>query len=247
MPAADITRPCRGRGRRAVGARFALCALIASASFGHCAAPEVDGSPEYRIIINKHSNRLKLYRDGYLVETYSVATGLYRCTVEGSFRVTDKAVVSRSGRGPLGSHWLGLNTKGRRRIKQVGIHGTNDPESIGKYSSQGCVRLRNADIAELYTLVPVGAKVSIVDVPEASAEEISRRHKAEAAAQQRAQRLAADQRVFRRILRPDKTAPRPPSTAAAAFALAPLVTSLVAACASWAIALGLAWVAAQRH
>jgi hypothetical protein len=41
------------------------------------------------------------------------------------------------------------------------IHGTNDPSSIGKFMSSGCIRLLNADVEDLYSRVQVGAKVIV--------------------------------------------------------------------------------------
>ena len=48
---------------------------------------------------------------------------------------------------------------------QFGIHGTLDPYSVGWASSHGCIRMNNDDVAELYSIVPVGAKVVIVNGP----------------------------------------------------------------------------------
>ncbi|MCC7482138.1 MAG: L,D-transpeptidase [Hyphomicrobiales bacterium] len=42
------------------------------------------------------------------------------------------------------------------------IHGTNQPQSIGKAVSSGCIRLVNADIADLYSRVRIGAKVIVL-------------------------------------------------------------------------------------
>jgi hypothetical protein len=42
------------------------------------------------------------------------------------------------------------------------IHGTNDPSSIGKHMSSGCIRLLNADIIDLYNRVGVGTKVIVL-------------------------------------------------------------------------------------
>ena len=54
------------------------------------------------------------------------------------------------------------------------IHGTNQPQSIGKAVSSGCIRLLNADIADLYSRVRIGAKVVVLPVmpphPEAEPE-----------------------------------------------------------------------------
>ena len=45
----------------------------------------------------------------------------------------------------------------------LGIHGSKDPSSIGKSVSAGCVRMHNADVEELYGLLPVGTPVTVVD------------------------------------------------------------------------------------
>jgi lipoprotein-anchoring transpeptidase ErfK/SrfK len=42
-----------------------------------------------------------------------------------------------------------------------GLHGTDEPESIGQSASHGCVRLRNEDIETLYRIVPIGTVVYI--------------------------------------------------------------------------------------
>ena len=43
----------------------------------------------------------------------------------------------------------------------VGIHGTNDPSSIGHRVSHGCIRLQNAAIRKLARLLPLGTLVKI--------------------------------------------------------------------------------------
>jgi len=44
------------------------------------------------------------------------------------------------------------------------IHGTNDPTSIGKYASSGCIRLINDDVIDLYNRVTLGAKVIVLSM-----------------------------------------------------------------------------------
>jgi lipoprotein-anchoring transpeptidase ErfK/SrfK len=44
-----------------------------------------------------------------------------------------------------------------------GIHGTTDPQSLGRQVTQGCVRMANPDIEELYLITPLGTEVTIVD------------------------------------------------------------------------------------
>ena len=44
---------------------------------------------------------------------------------------------------------------------QVGIHGTNEPDLIPGHISNGCIRLRNADISRVGRLMPIGTPVLI--------------------------------------------------------------------------------------
>jgi len=64
-------------------------------------------------------------------------------------------VIGLGASNPLGNRWIGLNQKG------YGIHGTNEPRSIGKAASHGCIRMAKADLEELFTLVSVGDEVEI--------------------------------------------------------------------------------------
>jgi lipoprotein-anchoring transpeptidase ErfK/SrfK len=59
--------------------------------------------------------------------------------------------------GPVGSIWIDLTKE------TYGIHGTPDPELIGKQASHGCVRLTNWDVEELAGLVKSGTRVKFVD------------------------------------------------------------------------------------
>ena len=56
---------------------------------------------------------------------------------------------------PVGVLWIGLNKP------HVGVHGTNNPETIGRAASHGCIRTANWDAARVKELVSVGNPVSI--------------------------------------------------------------------------------------
>ncbi|MBP2645783.1 MAG: ErfK/YbiS/YcfS/YnhG family protein [Firmicutes bacterium] len=58
----------------------------------------------------------------------------------------------------FGTRWMGLNVP----WGIYGIHGTNNPWSIGRYASHGCIRMRNRDVEELFEWVPIGTEVKIV-------------------------------------------------------------------------------------
>jgi lipoprotein-anchoring transpeptidase ErfK/SrfK len=57
---------------------------------------------------------------------------------------------------PLGARAMYLGTSAYR------IHGTNDPSTIGKFVSSGCIRLTNEDVADLFDRVDIGAKVVVL-------------------------------------------------------------------------------------
>ena len=57
----------------------------------------------------------------------------------------------------LGTRWMGISEKG------YGIHGSVDPEAIGYQVTAGCVRMLNAEVEELYDIIPLGTEVTIVD------------------------------------------------------------------------------------
>lgn len=134
------------------------------------------GSKEDKIIIDKHKNLLFLYREGRLLKRYNVATGKQPdFTPEGAFTITNKySVTPNSGNERFGPRWLGIsvpNTNDLRSEKpdqrapdgiKYGIHGTDEPNSIGTYASGGCIRLYNKDILEIYDLVYIGTPVEII-------------------------------------------------------------------------------------
>ena len=60
---------------------------------------------------------------------------------------------------PLGARALYLHQGGRDTLYR--IHGTNEPNTIGKAVSSGCIRLLNEDVYDLYNRVPVGTVVKV--------------------------------------------------------------------------------------
>lgn len=121
-------------------------------------------SNNYWVVINKDANILKLYKGRRLIKKYSVATGKKKDgTPEGKFKIIRKTKNPYWGGGkdkdpidggtpenPLGTMWLGLDYGGGR---WYGIHGTNNPRSIGKHVSNGCIRMHNRDVEELARIV----------------------------------------------------------------------------------------------
>ena len=122
----------------------------------------------FTIRVDKSDNELFLYLGEKPVKRYQVATGEANGTPVGDFKVVTKlenpvwynagaVVPADSPENILGSRWLGFDKAG------YGIHGTTKPESIGKQETSGCVRMLNEEVEELYSVVPYGAKVTVVD------------------------------------------------------------------------------------
>jgi len=122
----------------------------------------------FSVLVDKHTNRLVLKKDGEPFKTYVISTGKDNCTPVGTFKVEEKmikpvwykvgAVVSpESSEYELGARWMGISAQG------YGIHGTSDESTIGSQVTQGCVRMYNDDVVELYDIIPSGTEVVIVD------------------------------------------------------------------------------------
>ncbi|KOR24806.1 L,D-transpeptidase [Clostridium sp. L74] len=110
----------------------------------------------YRIVINRQAHTLTLFRNNNVYKTYKVAVGKPSTpTSKGTFKIVNRAV---NPGGPFGTRWLGLSAP----YGDYGIHGTNNPSSIGKSVSNGCIRMFNNDVIELSNLVPIGTSVTIV-------------------------------------------------------------------------------------
>lgn len=96
---------------------------------------------------------LIVYSDGVPYKLYPVAIGKPESpTPAGEWVITEKAA---GWQGATGIRWMRLSNP----WGSYGIHGTNNPMSIGQMASAGCVRMFNEDVAELYEWVNIGALV----------------------------------------------------------------------------------------
>ncbi|WP_082232969.1 L,D-transpeptidase family protein [Halobacillus massiliensis] len=115
------------------------------------------------IIINKSNNQLAFYENGNLERVFPVATGKTKgLTPEGKFTLVNKVknrpwykknIPGGDPRNPLGARWLGIKVPGdwgHTSGNVYGMHGTNNPSSIGTFASNGCIRMHNKDVIWLY-------------------------------------------------------------------------------------------------
>jgi lipoprotein-anchoring transpeptidase ErfK/SrfK len=123
---------------------------------------------QFNIFVDKSQNILILKNGNEVVKVYNVSTGENNSSPVGTFKIVSKLVdpvwfksgaivPPQSPDNVLGTRWMGFDLAG------FGIHGTTEPDKIGQQVTAGCVRMRNAEVEELYTLIPMGTQVQIVD------------------------------------------------------------------------------------
>jgi lipoprotein-anchoring transpeptidase ErfK/SrfK len=125
-----------------------------------------------RLVVRKSECVLELHSDDG-VERYPVAIGShpdggdkeavgdYR-TPEGQFEIVsveDSADWDREGEKVYGPFFLRIACP---PWEGIGIHGTNEPDTIGTRATRGCIRMRNEDLLSIVSRVGVGTKVVIL-------------------------------------------------------------------------------------
>lgn len=119
------------------------------------------------IVVSLEDKKLALVEDGQVKKVYTVAVGKPSTpSPTGTFTIARRVknpvyqhegkVVQPGPGNPVGTRWMGLSVKG------YGIHGTNEPKSIGKAASHGCIRMAKKDLEEMYEMVGVGDSVELV-------------------------------------------------------------------------------------
>ena len=105
------------------------------------------------IDISIGKRELRLYDGKRVLKKYPIGVGrMVTATPVGTYKIINKQL---NPGGPFGAYWMGLSRP------HYGIHGTNDPSSIGKAVSAGCIRMHNEDVLELSQLVLYGTTVKI--------------------------------------------------------------------------------------
>ena len=125
-------------------------------------------SSDKKIIINIASRALAFYDGGERKGLYPLGLGKVSTpTPTGYYKIQTKEVnptwidpanpeyeIPSGANNPLGYRWM-------RIWGNYGIHGTNKPDSIGHYASNGCIRMREEDVEKLFDEVEIGTPVEI--------------------------------------------------------------------------------------
>ena len=118
----------------------------------------------FAAVVDLHRFELTIQHHGFFVKRYKVGIGKDGTSPIGEFTVKNKltnptyygpngnVVAADDPQNPLGEYWIDIGDS-------YGIHGTVDPESIGKAESRGCIRMLNDEAAEVYGFLGLGAKV----------------------------------------------------------------------------------------
>lgn len=156
-----------GRVRTKRSLAFALAMFTALAAEPAIAQTQTATDSATRVVLVSLADRqLAVLEDGNVIARYPIAVGASDSpTPTGEFRIVSRVshptyyhpgtVIPAGKYNPLGTRWLGLSQKG------YGIHGTNAPRSIGTAASHGCIRMRNRDVEQLFTMLHVGDAVEI--------------------------------------------------------------------------------------
>jgi L,D-transpeptidase ErfK/SrfK len=126
---------------------------------------------EIRLIVKRNQHRVYVYQGEQLLTSYRIAVGKKGWeTPLGTFHVfnmetnpTFKSfktgkIIPPGADNPLGLRWIGIWTDGKT---QLGFHGTDQEELVGKAVSHGCMRMYNKDVVALYEFVKIGTLVTV--------------------------------------------------------------------------------------
>jgi hypothetical protein len=142
-------------------------AVVAMTAMVLASQANAQDAPKRVIVVSLEDHKLALVEDGQVKKVYTVAVGkpstpspvgtftIERRVANPTYQHNGKIVLP-GPRNPVGTRWMGLSEHG------YGIHGTNEPDSIGKAASHGCIRLGRTDLEELYSLVAVGDTVELI-------------------------------------------------------------------------------------
>lgn len=116
--------------------------------------------------INMHKRQLTLMLGGRYAGSFPIGIGTDHSAPDGEFVVKtktpnppyygpDRVIDANDPSNPLGKYWIGLD-------EHFGIHGTNDPASLGQADTRGCIRLAPRDIEDVYDMLTNESRVRIL-------------------------------------------------------------------------------------
>lgn len=132
---------------------------------------------DWQILVSRKHYLLILLDGKQVFKIYRIGVGRQDRTPSGLFKISSKVkepswyapdgkiIPYGTPENQLGTRWLALvsSDKTSQEVRGLGIHGTWEPETIGTNKSNGCIRMRNEDVEDLYSIVPRLVPVEITD------------------------------------------------------------------------------------
>jgi hypothetical protein len=157
-----------------------MVALTLNLGFGFgvsaapASSPGVQPDDVSKVVINVPSRTLWVYSGRNIVRYFPVGVGRPGfMTPVGRYKITTKVIdpgwehpyvgrgmirIAPGAGNPLGTRWMGFH---EYKTGEYGMHGTDRPSSVGKFSSHGCVRMLVKDAETLFEMVEVGTPVEV--------------------------------------------------------------------------------------
>jgi len=147
-------------------AAVAMVGVIASSAAAD-ERPADASNAARRVVVSIPDRKLALIEHDQVRRIYPVAVGAaVSPSPAGTFNIVTRVsnptyyapgkIIAPGAANPIGTRWIGLSVKG------FGIHGTDNPGSIGFARSHGCIRLRNSDVEDLFERVRAGDVVELL-------------------------------------------------------------------------------------
>ncbi|MBN2578650.1 MAG: LysM peptidoglycan-binding domain-containing protein [Pirellulales bacterium] len=120
----------------------------------------------FHAVVHLERHELTLLVEGRYAGRFTLGVGMDCPKLEGQYTVHEKIVAPvyrgpdgqdippSDYRNPLGKYWIGLSP-------EIGLHGTNDPQNVGRDNNAGTLCLGNRDIDDLYGILSIGSRVVI--------------------------------------------------------------------------------------
>ncbi|HKD92848.1 MAG TPA: L,D-transpeptidase [Terriglobales bacterium] len=165
----SVERAVQAAGRKAALAAIAVMMAVEATEAqpkSQLVASQEGPTRDVKVLVSIPDRKLALLEGGKVTRVFLIAVGKENTpSPAGQFAIVSRVVnptyyhpgvvIPAGPQNPLGTRWIGLDKKG------FGIHGTNEPHSIGKAASHGCIRMRRADLEQLFALVRPGDAVII--------------------------------------------------------------------------------------
>jgi lipoprotein-anchoring transpeptidase ErfK/SrfK len=150
-----------------------LCVAFLVLALAVAVVPSAQGATVTEVLVDKSFHMTVLQTaSGSLAFPDATGTTGESATPVGKYKVTEKqanpywhwegkvyAPYIKDKANGLGVRWIGIS------LPSYGMHGTNDPFSIGKDISHGCVRHQNADVTKAFPMIPTGIPFKIIETP----------------------------------------------------------------------------------